>query len=59
LAELISKYLNFNGKILFDKKSPDGTFRKKLNSSLINKLGWLPNIHFKLGLKKVIENRKS
>tara|TARA_A100001011_G_scaffold66290_1_gene67315 strand:+ start:3947 stop:4894 length:948 start_codon:yes stop_codon:yes gene_type:complete len=59
LAELISKYLSFNGKILFDKKSPDGTFRKKLDSSLINKLGWLPNIHFKYGLKKVIENRKN
>ena len=59
LSELISKYLSFNGKILFDKKSPDGTFRKKLDSSLINRLGWLPNIQFKHGLKKVIENRKN
>ncbi len=59
LSELISKYLNYKGKILFDKKSPDGTFRKKLDSSIINRLGWLPNIQFKHGLKKVIENRKN
>ncbi|MDC0046937.1 NAD-dependent epimerase/dehydratase family protein [Candidatus Pelagibacter sp.] len=59
LSELISKYFNFNGKIIFDKKSPDGTFRKKLDSSIINRLGWYPKISFKYGLKKVIENRKN
>ncbi len=58
LAILIAKYINFKGKIIFDKKSPDGTFRKKLDSSIINKLGWSTKINFKDGLKKVIENRK-
>ncbi|MDC3126003.1 NAD-dependent epimerase/dehydratase family protein, partial [Candidatus Pelagibacter sp.] len=39
LSELISKNFGFKGKIVFDKKSPDGTFRKKLDSSIINRLG--------------------
>ncbi len=59
LSKLIANYLNFKGKIVFDNKSPDGTFRKKLNSSKINKLGWFPKTNFKNGLKKVIENRKN
>jgi len=58
LAHLIAKFLNFRGKIIFDKKSPDGTFRKKLDSSIINKLGWSTKINFVDGLKRVIENRK-
>ena len=58
LAKLIAKYTGFKGKVLFDKKSPDGTFRKNLNSNKINKLGWSPKINFKKGLKKVVEKRK-
>ena len=58
LSQLIAKYLNYNGKIIFDKKSPDGTFKKNLDTSKLNKLGWHPKINFKDGLKKVIENRK-
>ena len=58
LSQLIAKYLNYNGKIIFDKKSPDGTFKKNLDTSRLNKLGWLPKINFKDGLKKVIKNRK-
>ncbi len=59
LSNLISKYTNFNGKVLFDKKSPDGTYRKILNSKKINRLGWSAKINFKSGLKKVVENRRN
>ena len=60
LSKLIAKYSNFYGKINFDKKSPDGTFRKNLNSTIIKKaLGWVPKIKLEQGLKEVIENRKS
>tara|TARA_B100001057_G_scaffold476121_1_gene543674 strand:- start:3565 stop:4512 length:948 start_codon:yes stop_codon:yes gene_type:complete len=59
LSKLISKYTNFKGKVLFDKKSPDGTFRKILNSNKINKLGWSAKIKFRNGLRKVVENRKN
>jgi len=57
LSQLIAKFIKFKGKIVFDKKSPDGTYRKGLNSSIIRKLGWYPKIKLKEGLKKVIENR--
>ena len=58
LAILIAKFVGFKGKIIFDKKSPDGTFRKNLDSKIINKLGWTYKIDLRYGLKKVIENRK-
>ena len=29
LSDLIVKYINFKGKIIFDKNYPDGTYKKK------------------------------
>lgn len=40
LAEIIKKTVGFNGKIIFDKSKPDGTPRKLVDSSKINKIGW-------------------
>ena len=57
LAKIISKYLAYNGKIKFDQKSPDGTYRKDLNSGIIKSLGWYPKIKLIDGLKKVILQR--
>ena len=57
LSKLIARYINFRGKIIFDKNSPDGTYKKNLDSSKINKLGWSPKINFYEGLKKVIRSR--
>ena len=57
LSDLVVKYIQFKGKIIFDKNSPDGTFKKNLDSSKINKLGWSPKINFYDGLKKVIQSR--
>jgi GDP-L-fucose synthase len=58
LSKLIKKYIGFDGKISFDKSSPDGTFRKNLDSKRIFNLGWSPKILFKEGLKEVINKRK-
>ncbi len=58
LSQLIKKYIGYRGKIKFDKSSPDGTYRKNLNSDKIINLGWSPQISFKDGLKEVIDNRK-
>ena len=52
LSNLIAKFINFKGKIIFDKNSPDGTFKKNLDSTKINRLGWFPKIKFYDGLKK-------
>ena len=57
LSRLIAKLLKYKGKINFDRKSPDGTYRKGLNSKKINDLGWSPKITLAEGLKKVIEKR--
>ena len=59
LSKIIAKYSDYDGKIIFDKKSPDGTFRKNLDTTIIKKLGWIPKIKLEKGLKEVIENRKS
>ena len=59
LSKMISKYINYNGNIKFDNKSPDGTFKKNLNTSRMTKLGWFPKIKLDQGLKEVIEKRKS
>ena len=57
LSKLIAKFARYGGKIEFDHKSPDGTYRKGLNSSKIRDLGWYPRIKLEDGLKKVIEKR--
>ena len=54
LAKMISKFSNFSGIIKFDKRFPDGTYKKNLNSKIIKKLGWKPRINLKNGLKEVI-----
>ncbi|APD50328.1 GDP-L-fucose synthase [Francisella hispaniensis] len=51
LAELISKIVGFNGDIIFDKTKPDGTPRKLLDVSKINKLGWQASISLEQGLR--------
>lgn len=40
LAELIKKITGFDGNIVFDPSKPDGTPRKLLDVSKMNKMGW-------------------
>ena len=46
LANLISKLCNYKGDILWDHSKPDGTPKKLLDVSRLNKLGWQPKIEF-------------
>ncbi len=55
LANLIAKYTDFRGEILWDESKPDGTFRKNLDISRIKSLGWQPKLSLKFGIKKLIE----
>ena len=57
LSEMIKKITNFKGKIIFDKKFPDGTLKKNLNSKIMKDLGWKPKIRLSSGLKVVIGSR--
>jgi len=50
LALLISNVVGFKGKIYFDTSKPDGTFRKLLDVSDANKLGWHSSTSLNEGL---------
>jgi len=54
-ALIIKNLVSSNIKLKFNKKFPDGTPRKLLNSSKIRKLGWKPKIDVITGLKSTIE----
>jgi len=58
LASLIKKITNFKGTMFFNKKYPDGALRRKLDTALINKLGWKPEIKLEQGLKEYYEYYK-
>ena len=45
LAKLIKDKIGFTGNIIYNSNFPDGTPRKLLDSSKINKLGWKPKIY--------------
>ena len=55
LAQIISKLMNYEGKIIWDTNKPDGTFRKKLDNSKIRELGWFPRFNLEKGLLKTIQ----
>ena len=57
LALEIKKFTNFEGKIIFNKKFPDGTINKNLDSSLIKKLKWKKKIKFLSGLKELVNKK--
>ena len=48
LAEMIANITSYKGKIVWNKDKPDGTFRKLLNVSKLEKL---------VGIKNIIEGR--
>ena len=55
VAELIADIIGFDGELIFDITKPDGTPKKLLNVSLINKLGWKSEINLYDGLKDTYE----
>ena len=54
LAELIVAEVRYEGKLVFDSSKPDGTPRKLMNTSKINKLGWKHKINLVEGIKKTL-----
>ena len=55
LAEKISNIIGFKGNIIWDKDKPDGTAKKLLDVSKINKLGWHSKTSLEDGIKKTIK----
>ena len=56
LANLISKEFKFKGKIRWDLTKPNGTPQKKLDISLMTRLGWTPKIKLSEGIKMTISD---
>ena len=56
LALLIAKIVGYRGNILWDVTKPDGTPRKKLDTTKINNIGWRPRTNLEKGIKKTLES---
>ncbi len=56
LAFKIAKLYEYKGEINWDLNKPDGTLRKILNTTKINKLGWKCNTSLDDGLSKTIRS---
>jgi GDP-L-fucose synthase len=56
LAELIVAEVRYEGKLVFDTTKLDGTPRKLLDSSYINKLGWAATIKLEKGISKTVSD---
>src|SRR3989339_2260781 len=55
LAKMISEIVGFKGDVVYDQLKPDGTPRKLLDVSRINKLGWKAKTDLRDGIKKTYE----
>lgn len=55
LAELIVAEVGYKGDLVFDRTKPDGTPRKLMDVSRINKLGWQAKIKIIKGIKRTIK----
>ena len=51
LAAMIAEITGFEGEIVYDPSKPDGTPRKLLDVSRINKLGWNAQVSLREGLQ--------
>jgi len=53
LAEMIREVTGFEGEIHFDTSKPDGTMRKLMDGSKLEKLGWKSKIELQQGIAGV------
>lgn len=59
LAKKIGSYIGYEGNIIWDNSKPDGTTRKKLDTSRLGKLGWKSKTSIDKGLLITIEHYKN
>jgi GDP-L-fucose synthase len=50
LANAVAQLTDYPGKISFDTSKPDGSSRKWIESSRLNRLGWIPQVSLQHGL---------
>jgi len=59
LASMVQKITGFDGRIDWDDTKPDGTFRKLLDVSRLNSLGFKAKIKLEEGINSVYQEYKS
>jgi GDP-L-fucose synthase len=59
LAVLIKDITGYSGEIVFNPQQPDGTYRKLMDSSRIQSLGWKPEISLRAGIARTYEHFQS
>ena len=57
-SRFLLNQINYNAYIVYDKKKPDGTPRKLIDSSIANNYGWKSKISLKEGLNLVLSDLK-
>jgi GDP-L-fucose synthase len=55
LAEIVSEVVGFKGELIFDPSKPDGTPRKLLDTSRLEKLGWTPRVSLRDGIEQTYQ----
>jgi len=55
LAGLIANVTGFEGEVSFDASKPDGTMRKLLDVSLLDRLGWSARIDLEDGIRQTYD----
>jgi GDP-L-fucose synthase len=55
LSETMKEVVGFNGNLIFDETKPDGTLRKLIDVSRLEKLGWKYSINLKKGFEKTYD----
>ena len=56
LANLIKTIVGFKGNIIWDSEKPDGTYKKQLDVSKLNNLGWKEKVSLEEGIELVYSN---
>jgi GDP-L-fucose synthase len=51
LAATVGQVVGYDGEIVFDASKPDGAPRKLMDSSLLQKLGWVAKVDIQEGLR--------
>jgi len=51
LAEKVKDTVGFEGEIVWDSTKPDGTFRKLMDVSSLEKVGWKAKVNLDDGIK--------
>ena len=56
LANLVASVVGFDGEIIWDISKPDGTPRKLLDVSKLNKMGWFAKTSLEKGIKLTLKS---